>query len=76
MKEVRIETITNAIDAEFYTREMCLITNGNHIPEWCRSFFAQNFPRLTQCEAGRILMGLKPPYPENMRPYHYTPQPF
>lgn len=66
--------ITNALEAEIYTRDKCRLILGRHDSDWCRSFFAQNFPMLVDCQMGRILMGWQAP-PQN-RPYYYTPSPF
>lgn len=68
--------INNALEAEIYTRETCRMLFGRHDTDWCRSFFALNFPRLVKCEMGKILMGTQPPYPTSNRPYYYTPNPF
>lgn len=68
--------ITNALEAEIYTREKCRLLFGRHDTDWCRSFFSINFPRLLNCQMGKILMGKQPPYGIKERPYYYTPTPF
>ena len=69
-----VVTITNALDAEIYVRQKCMLLFGRHDTDWCRSFFARNFPRLVNCQMGRILLGKQ--QPPQSRPYYYIPSPF
>jgi len=55
--------ITNALEAEAYTREMCREHFFNspatkqERSAWCKSFFSSSFPRLLSCHLGKVLMG-------------------
>ncbi len=64
--------ITNAIDAESVTRELCVLINGKHNSQWCIDFFTMNFPKLIKCKMGKILLGQE----EKTEAYYYQPNKF
>jgi hypothetical protein len=68
-----ISKISNCIEAQHYIRELCKEINGEYNSEWCRNYFITNFPRLTKCEMGRILLGLQK---GDKKQYWYVPNPF
>jgi hypothetical protein len=64
--------ITNAIDAESVTRELCILINGKHNSQWCVDFFTMNFPRMIKCKMAKILLGQE----EKTQAYYYQPNKF
>jgi hypothetical protein len=72
-KNQDISKISNCIEAQHYTIELCKEVNGVHDSEWCRNYFITNFPRLTKVEMGRILLGLQK---GDKGQYRYVPNPF
>jgi hypothetical protein len=64
--------ITNAIDAESVTRELCILINGKHNSQWCNDFFTMNFPRLLKTKMSKLLLGQA----EKTQAYYYEPNKF
>jgi hypothetical protein len=68
-----IKKISNCIEAQNYIKELCKEINGSYNSEWCKNYFIINFPRLTKCKMGRILLGLDQ---GDKSQYYYVPNPF
>ena len=72
-KNVAVSKITNCIEAESFIRNLCIEINGVHDSQWCKDYFIKTFPNLTECEMGKILLGLQK---GNRFNYYYVPTPF